>query len=52
MDAVIRQVIDSDEYDQLPVGIQLTYSRNEYLWLSDWEKATLLQRETEPDFEL
>lgn len=38
-----------DEYGNLPEAIKLVYSAKEYLWLSDAEKVTLVQRECEPD---
>lgn len=38
-----------DEYARLPRSLQLAYTREEYLWLSDNEKGTLAQRECEPD---
>jgi hypothetical protein len=38
------------QYDQLPAGIRRTLSLREWLWLSDYEKATLEQTETEPDW--
>lgn len=37
------------EYDGLPEGIKTYYSYEQYQWLSDSEKATLIQTETEPD---
>lgn len=47
---IIDQVISGhDPYDQLPEMIKNTYTPEEYLWLSDHEKATLIQRETEPE---
>lgn len=39
----------TDEYDRLPEPIRMTYSRQEYLWLSDVEKATLFHRECDPE---
>ena len=38
-----------DPYDELPLSIKMTYTRQEYLWLSEHDKATLVQRECEPD---
>ena len=40
----------SDPYDQLPESIRQYYSRREYLWLTDAQKADLMQRETEPEW--
>lgn len=37
------------DYDQLPEGVKLAYTLQEFLWLSDAEKARLLQTETEPE---
>jgi len=39
----------SDEYDELPEAVKVRLSPKEYLWLSDAEKARLIQTETEPD---
>lgn len=36
-------------YDQLPMAIRQYYSQAEYMCLTDSQKATLLQTETEPD---
>ncbi len=38
-----------DEYDRLPMAIRQYYSRNEYLFLTDDQKANLQRTETEPD---
>ena len=40
----------NDDYAQLPEPIKLSYTRQEYLWLSDSEKATLVQQECEPEW--
>lgn len=37
------------EYDALPESIRMLYTWEQYLWLSDAQKAELIQRETEPD---
>jgi hypothetical protein len=37
------------EYDALPEAIRWNYSWDQYQWLSDTEKARLIQTETEPD---
>jgi hypothetical protein len=39
-----------DDYDRLPEPIKASYTRLEYLWLSDAEKATLVQHECEPEW--
>lgn len=38
-------------YGELPDAIRAIYTEKEWLWLSDAEKATLVQRETEPEVE-
>lgn len=40
-----------DDYDSLPESVRQYYSREEYLWLSDEQKANLVQSETEPEWE-
>lgn len=40
----------TDPYDALPDSIKQYYSRSEYLWLTDSQKATLQQDETEPEW--
>lgn len=40
----------SDPYDQLPDCIRQYYSRAEYLWLSDAQKAALIEQECEPEW--
>jgi len=39
-----------DDYDRLPEPIKLSYTRAEYLLLSDDEKAALEQKECEPEW--
>lgn len=36
-------------YDELPDSIKATHSPHEYLWMSDADKARLIQSETEPE---
>lgn len=36
-------------YDELPAFIKARFSEKEWLWLSDGEKARLVQTETEPE---
>ncbi len=38
-----------DAYAELPMALRMKYTRTEYDWLSDDEKATLVQRECEPE---
>ena len=37
------------DYENLPEGIKLLYTSEEYAWLSDEEKTTLEDRETLPE---
>lgn len=46
------QPMSPSDYDQLPESIKALYTQEQYLWLSDDEKATLIQRETEPETDL
>lgn len=41
----------SDGYDDLPEAVRQFYTLTEYLWLSDEQKAKLIQSETEPEWE-
>ena len=47
-----RRVADADlkAHEALPEGVRQYYSPIEYAWLSDAEKATLVERECEPEF--
>lgn len=49
MNPVLDHVINPDGYDQLPESIKTIYSPLEYAWLSDREKARLIDNETEPE---
>lgn len=40
----------NDSYDSLPASVRLQFTLKEWLWLSDREKATLVQQETEPEW--
>lgn len=44
-------LLRNSEYERLPECIQSVYSEEQYLWLSDDDKRTLIQRETEPECE-
>jgi hypothetical protein len=47
----LRLSADAPEgYGDLPMCVKMRYTPQEWLWLSDTEKATLVQRETEPDW--
>ena len=48
MDADLNE--DPTPYEQLPEAIRQYYSLQEYLWLSDGQKANLMQEETEPEW--
>lgn len=51
MDASLSsQSLPPDPYDQLPEVIRQYYSRTEYLWLTDEQKAHLTQENTEPEW--
>lgn len=45
-----NQAAEEDDYDRLPEPIKLSYTRQEYLWLSDEEKAGLITLECEPEW--
>ncbi len=38
-----------DAYDKLPLSIQCMYSRREWMWMSDAQKADLVTNECQPD---
>jgi hypothetical protein len=38
-----------DDYDRLPECVKMIYTREQWLWLSDVQKAQLVQSETEPE---
>ena len=41
----------NSEYERLPECLKSVYSEKDYMWLSDEDKRTLIQRETEPECE-
>lgn len=45
----MNPIFDRTEYDALPESIKAHYSFLQWLWLSDDEKARLVQTETEPE---
>ena len=50
MNGVIAEVLaGTDPYSELPTCVRQYYTREQWTWLSDAEKASLVQRETEPD---
>ena len=40
---------EEDDYDRLPEAVRFSISRQDFLWLSDESKASLVQNECEPD---
>lgn len=40
-----------ESYDTLPECVRQYYSREEYRWLTDSQKAALMRREIEPETE-
>lgn len=40
---------DKDAYDNLPESIKCLYSRREWLWLADKQKASLVRDECVPE---
>jgi hypothetical protein len=50
MEAMNESSLVYREYQALPDSIRALYSFQQYQWLSDYEKARLIQSETEPDF--
>lgn len=44
------QAEGNSDYDRLPEPVKQSHSLAEYLWLSDEQKATLMQDECEPDW--
>lgn len=52
MTPLLEQALSGNvDYDGLPLSIRATLSYHEWLWLSDYEKATLVRRECEPEVE-
>lgn len=45
----LEAVLHSREYEELPEAIKHTMSYQGWAWLSDAEKARLVQDETEPE---
>ena len=48
--ATYQSPVEPDAYDRLPESIKCSYSRKEWLWLSDRDKYDLVGRETEPEY--
>ena len=51
MDDAAQEGFGDDDYSRLPMAIRVAISRTDYLWMSDAQKARLVQDETEPDDE-
>lgn len=52
MTPLLEQAVSGNrDYDELPTSIRGAMTFHEWLWLSDYEKATLVRYECEPDFE-
>ncbi len=51
MHPLLDEILNAGDYDALPESIKLIYSEREYLWLSDAQKARLVQDECEPEQE-
>jgi len=51
MNPVLARVLSTDAYDQLPEGVKMNYTREQFMWLSDAEKANLVTRETECEYD-
>lgn len=50
----LRAALASDttaQYDALPDSIKVVMSPKEYMWLTDAQKADLVRRETEPEWD-
>lgn len=45
----LESVLHAREYDELPEAIKHTMDYQGWAWLSDGEKARLIQSETEPE---
>ena len=52
MNPVLEDILGgADQYDDLPESIKTVVTPKEFDWLSDGEKARLIQNETEPEYE-
>lgn len=45
-----RAEAEQDDYALLPEPIKQSLSREEFLWLTDSQKASLIQQECEPEW--
>lgn len=49
--SAVNQPVTPADYDYLPESIKMVYSPSQYLWLSDYDKAKLIENECTPEFE-
>lgn len=52
MHPIINEVLNESPYQQLPESIRMVVTEREYLFMSDSQKADLIQTETEPEVDL
>lgn len=43
-------LLDTDEYDALPVPIRMSVSPREYLFMTDTQKASIIEDDCEPEY--
>lgn len=41
---------DGDDYERLPEPIKFSHTRAQFMWLSDAQKANLIDQECEPEW--
>ena len=46
----LHDAAPDDDYERLPEPIKMIYTRSEWLWFSDAEKARLIEQECEPEW--
>lgn len=52
MHPILDAVLHESPYQQLPESIRMVVSEREYLFMTDSQKANLIQTETDPETEL
>lgn len=50
MNEQLAALMRADPYARLPEPIRLAYTRDEWLWLTDEQKAVLIDTECTPDY--
>lgn len=50
LDPLAGHTASSDDYEALPEPIKLGLTREEFMWLTDDQKATLVQQECDPEW--